>query len=673
MSTIIMLRLGVLLLLLGVTGYLLARRALGLRCSLAVIGMTAFAGTALLMIAANALGYILPIRTASMATVPLLVAICALCLRLPRPDPLDAAPRWLLWTLGILGLLGGWATARFMTSDLWTWGQLPVSATVMAGNFPIVEPVNPSHSLGYHYGAQFLAAVTSLITGVSLATSYNLQPFVGFTGALFLAAAAARRMTRSWLAVLLATLLFLGASGLEWLHLFDLAADLFMAWTGELATNPFRNLAPTFANTFGPSLLIAFGSRTYTLGVPSLLGVLLMIDICWYTSSKHRALLTGAMGILFCLALALTAETALVLLGASAVVTTMLRHWWTADREPPLRSMGATVIGIFACAVIGSALQGGVLTEALRGSQVSPGSFEWSNAMLPAAFPAGPYYGPWEWPFLRSVGLPFLLLPVAILIAWRRRSQPLVVLFAGLMVSHALTPFIIRYGPRHNEMIRLLYIALACSGMFLGLAIGEGWQRFGAKMRLLAGAALLAMLLSSAIYLPMRLLLPTFRLEAAPAFASLPTGTPEQQAMYAWVRGHSSLSDWFYTRTLPGDPFAVDPVERVEDRSEEENQMRERMLFMMHTGRYNVGFLHWGNFTPYQRAQEERFERSCAPDAFAAMGTRYLVIEFPERGAWFDAVCKPEDWNLWYPQDKAAFPRIYRHSGGDTEAEKGIH
>ena len=515
----IMLRLGVLLLLLGATGYLLARRALGLRCQLAVVGMTAFAGTALLMIAANALGYILPIRTASMATVPLLVAICALCLRLPRPDPLVTAPRWLLWTLGILGLLGGWATARFMTSDLWTWGQLPVSATVMAGNFPIVEPVNPSHPLGYHYGAQFLAAVTSLITGASLAVSYNIQPFLGFIGALFLAAAVVRRMTTSWLAVGLGALLFLGASGLEWLHIADLAADLFSAWTGELAANPFRHLAPTFANTFGPSLLIVFGSRTYTLGVPSLLAALLMIDLCWSAPSKHRALLTGAMGVLFCLALALTAETALVLLGASAVVTTIVRHWWTADHGPSTRSMGAAVIGIFSLAAIASALQGGVLTEALRGSQVSPGSFEWSDALLPAAFPAGPYYGPWDWPFLRSVGLPFLLLPIAILIAWRRRSQPLVVLLAGLMVSHALTPFIIRYGPRHNEMIRLLYIALACSGMFLGVAIGEGWQRFGARMRLVAGAALLAMLLSSAIYLPTRLLLPTFRLERAPLFA----------------------------------------------------------------------------------------------------------------------------------------------------------
>lgn len=673
MVLLVTLRLVAVLALSAASGWLVARRALQLRCPFAVIGMTAFAGAAFIMIAANALGYVFPIRTASVATVPLLAMICGLCLRLPSSPRLDPAPRLLLWLLGIMGILAGWATARFLTSDLWTWGQLPVSATVMAGNFPIVEPINPSHALGYHYGAQFLAAVFSILTGASLAVSYNIQPFIGFIGALFLTVAMLRRMTRVWLAVVLGTLLFLCASGVEWLHLIDLAGDLHAAWKGHLIGHPFRQLTATFANTFGPSLLIVFGSRTYTLGVPSLVGAILMIDHAWNSPSRAHGIVAGALAILFCLSLALTAETALVLLGASAVVTLALRRVWGNEDAPPIGRMAVAFGAIFGLAAVCSALQGGVLTEALRGSQVSPGSFEWNDGTLPLYFPGGPYFGPWDWPFLRAVGLPFLLLPVALWIAWKRRAQPLVVLLAGIMVSHALIPFMIRYGPRHNEMIRMLYVALACSGMFLGIGIGEAWPRWPTSKRLVGSAVAAAMLLSSAIYLPMRLLLPTFRLETAPAFATLPTGTPEQQAMYAWVRGHSSLSDWFYTRTLPGDPFAVDPVERVEDRSEEENQIRERMLFMMHTGRYNVGFLHWGNFTPEQRAAEERFEATCASEAFGAIGAGFLVVETPERSAWFDAVCKPEDWNLWYPQDKAAFPRIYRHSGGDTEVEKGIH
>lgn len=667
------LRLFALLVLLAITGYQIARRALGLRCSLAIAGMTAFAGTAILMIAANALGYLFPIRTACVGSVVLLTILCLFCGHLPPPPAIDRTPRWLMILLGIFGVLGGWATARFLTSDLWTWGQLPVSSTVMAGNFPIMEPVNPGHTLGYHYGAQFLAAVTSLLTGASLAVSYNIQPFIGLLGALFFTAAVARRMTSSWLAVLLATLLFLGASGLEWLRLIDLASDLHAAWIGHLSAHPFRQLTATFANTFGPSLLMVFGSRTYTLGIPSLVGALLLIEHAWNTKHLPNAVRTGMLAVIFCLSLALTAETALVLLGASAAVTTLLGRWWKGDVAPRRQRMAVVAVSIFGIGAVLSAVQGGVLTEALRGTQVSPGSFEWSDGMLPAYFPGGPYFGPWDWPFLRAVGLPFLLLPVAIVVAWKRRTNMLVVLLAGLMVSHAIIPFVIRYGPRHNEMIRLLYIALACSGFFVGLGIGETWKQLSSNLRTVAVALLGAMLLSSAIYLPTRLLLPTFRFETAPLFAALPVGTAGQQAMYAWVRAHSTLSDHFYTRTLPGDPFAVDPQDRVEDRSEVTNQIRERILFMIHTGRYNVGFLHWGNFTPEQRALEEQFESTCSPETLTAIGAAYLVIDDAARDVWFAQHCTANLWEPWYMPETGSVPRILRISGGDTATIKAVH
>lgn len=631
-----------------------------------IAGMGACFGVVAFLVLANALGYVLPIRFAAIAAFSIVVG-SGLFAFFRRGSAsflhTDMPPRTLWWVVGVLTVLGGWATARFLTTDLWTWGQLPISATVMAGNFPIHEPINPWSLVGYHYGPQFLAAMFSLLSGSSLAVSYNIQPFIGVAGGLLLASSLYRRMMGNWRGAALAAVLALGGSGFHWLNVWRLLSDLTDVFLlGETIAHPFRALSTLFANTFGPSLLMVFGSRTYTLGFPFLFGCLVSLHVLLQEKDRRMRLKWSLTFLLFALALALTAETAFVLLYPSLLALLLVAWLQRGAAFPsPARIVELGLLALVPALVV-AFLQGGVLTSALQGTQVGPTAFGWNDFRLVDYLPNGSRVGFWEWKFLIATGLPFLLSPLVLLSFWcKRKTMPFGIFLGTLLFLHLVLPFIVRYAPRENEMIRLFHMALALSSFSIGVLLSKTWL-FSSSFwkRLGAWIIVCSMLLSSTAYVMTRLVIPTMRLETSPLFASLPAPSTEQASLYAWVRTHTTLSDYFYAKTYGFDPFA--PRREGEVRpSEEETQQRDRIVFMMHTGRFNVGFLHWGNTSPRHRALQKRIEETCDAQAFQEHELRYLVVETAERSAWFRVQCRAVDWSVAYDGGtvQKPWPRVY--------------
>ncbi len=628
-----------------------------------IAGMTAAFGTAFFMVLSNALGYVLPIHLAFWMALLLLLILSCILFRFFPPIKLEPTPRWVWVVLGIVGLLTAFGTARFLTTDGWTWGQLPVAATVMAGNFPIHEPINPWSILGYHYGPQFLAAGFSSLTGLSLAVSFNIQPFIGALGGLFFAAALVLLIRKSWTAAVFgAVLAFLG-TGFTWIHLGTLVTDLARHFLLDQAiSSPFRALSDSFANTFGPSLAIVFGSRTYTLGFPFLFGILYTYAAALTEENKKLRWRWMVVAIVLALALALTAETALVLLAPAAGA--FLLFLWITRRERPIISwlrVFTVSFFILAPAFLLSAIQGGVLTAMLHATeQINTASFVLNDGRLPQAYPHGERVAFWEWKFLLTTGLPFILFPIVCVYFWRKRKQmPLAVFLVFFAIFHFLVAFLVQYAPRQNEMIRLVHVGLSISSLLIGVILAETLLRGNLWKKIAAWIVIVAMTLSSILYIVTRAVIPTMRLEAAPLFAPMLPATDEQHVMYKWVRENTTLADKFYQRSQLYDPFAPDAPPPTG--SEEDQQQRERILFMSHTGRFSVGFLHWGSWDPVILDLVHQVEERCDVSAFHEVGLRYLVIENESRMQWFRAHCKGADWKIAYDggTQKKPWPRIY--------------
>ena len=466
-------------------GYGAATHGLGLKNPVAIVGISATFGTATYMVLANAFGYLFGVPWSFWIALGTLGCFAVMCCVIPQglctagKEKTDVMcsfgiPSRTWWTLLPIALMSGIAAARYLTSDPWAWSYLPLIATIAEGNFPVHEPMNPANLATYHYGPQLFAAAISSVAGTSIATALNIQPFIGTFGTLFLGAALARPYTKTWSGATLPAVLLLGASGLQWFNggafLHALGACL---TGGECTRSSFGTLTTLFTNIFGQSLLQVFGSRTYTLGIPFILGFLFCMQQLLTEVSRKNRMCTTAIAIVWLLALGLTMESAFVVLGAAMILwCTYLFCDLELDTGIHRCRIWGTYAAIFIPSTILVAIQGGVITAGLLGNEGGTASFAWNDGTLPLYFPGGGYIPWWHWNVLRDLGLPFLLLPVSGIWCWRMRQKfPLLILLWLFAAFHGVLPLVIRYLPRHNEMLRLLHVAQGFSGFIVGIML----------------------------------------------------------------------------------------------------------------------------------------------------------------------------------------------------------
>ncbi len=638
----------------SVSGWNMARRFLRVSNDIALIGLAPTLGLSLYLVLANALGYIVgtPAAFVWAALGVILLGAGSLWCR-TSSFPLEHAPRHVHIFLWVLAAFIGIVHMRILTSDPWMISTLPLASTIASGNFPIHEVQNPWGLLAYHYGSAYLAAAFSWLANISVATSFDLQSLWGAIGAVFLPAALLYRVTRSWTVTLWGVFIGVLGTGFEWYHIFPLMRDLFQHYVLGVPTDvPFQELSRTFASTFGHSLAIAFNLRWFTVGFGMLFAIFYACHEAFTAMQMRDRCAWSAVAVFCSLAMALVMETSLVLLlpvslffvAFVALVPSTGINW--------VRTfvISVVILGLsFGIALV----QGGILTHMLYPAEVGVQSFgiviDGTMGFMSSGELRMPFWDPW---FIRSTGLPFLLFPFALWYLWtKRKDWPFLVFVAAFAGANILLPFVITFLPRENEFVRILKLGLICSSFLIGCAMGDVWQRTrSVGVRWLLIAVALLMTLSSLLYLPTRLIIPTLRFEYAPLLAPMPPITESQMQMYEWVKNNSQLKDYFYLRTLVKEPV-----------DEMEGQQRDRILFMGYTGRYTVGWYGWGDMSKERIAAGVSIEQTCQQDAFQLLNVRYLVVESAERAEWFQAHCKADEWIVRYEESGNAmpYPRVY--------------
>lgn len=622
-------------------GFLVPFVMFRLRDVLSLTAMAVLLGTAFLLVMANALSFVTP-TGAAFATVIGVMAVVdiVLLIRWSKQGHVitfDASEKLACTVLGAFGIVSALACARFVGSDPWSWQHFPLASTIIAGNFPVMSPIDPLHPLYYHYAPAFLAAGFRFLTGLSLSVGFALQPAFGAFGILFAVAAFVRRSHASFRTAVACGLLALAGTGLTWLRVLD--------WHGyatfwEMVSSPITT-----------SPLIFLGHRSTALGFPLLFGLVWCIS-CALDGYMHERRFAALAGFFFALALALSMEMALATLSAAAAMTAFLLLLSPTTRANGVR---LTAFGLSALvpALMLSFVQGGVLSGLTSGGH----TFAFHPSFVITIDTFGSTVVPWSVQFLRDFGLPLLLFPLAFIGAVRRfRTQPLWMMLCILGLIHFLLPFTFEYHLIKGEMRRAFYVSTSVFSLLAGLTVSDLFLVSKKRSYTTIGFALIAvMLLPSCLYLALRIVIPTGRLESAPLFAGMPTITESQKKLYEWVEAHTTQKDFFYVRNL---------TVNFEDLSEEEMQMRDRILFTTYTGRFTVGPIIFWDYDKDWLNDVLTAERTCATDVMRKLGVGYILVLDSVRAEWFQDRCRSSDWILRYGDKE--LPSVYQLKAAET-------
>ncbi len=625
-------------------GYVFATSVLRTKSPYAVLGLTFTFGPAVWLLLSNGLAYAVSLR-AAFALALLLIAIFDLVsLRsfgFFRPEKSDRAATWFLFGLT---LVIGFVHARFIGSDPWSWQHFPLASTIVAGNFPVMTPIDPLHHLHYHYAPAFTAAGFQLLTGLPLTVGFAFQPLVGAAGILFFVAALVRELTGSVRTAVIASLLAIGGAGLQWINGPELWALVQMVLSGFRDTHALSGLGTLVASPITVSPLMFLGHRSTAMGLPLLFGLFWTLR-AWTENNSRFAVFAG---FIFALALTLTMELAFVTICVTLALTAGIALLFPSSRTFGIKILWFGLAALVPALLIGL-VHGGVLTGLLAGGTRSF-VLHISSRLIYNSY--GSTVAFYSVQFLRDFGLPLLFLPLAAVFAWRRRlTQPLWLVLLGLGVLHFLLPFAIEYQLIRGEMRRSFYPATSIFALMSGVYVCDRFLSSRRRSQRTAGIGLIAaMLVSSTLYLVLRGFMPQMRWQPEPLFAGLPPISAEQREMYEWAKNHTSLSDFFYVRNL------TVPFEALV--SEEEAQLKERILFMTYAGRYTIGPIIFWDYTQEWLDDNIRAERTCDAATMKRLHVKYLLVENAERAAWFTSKCRASDWTVRYRGGPIA-PVIY--------------
>lgn len=647
----------------GACGALLSVVLLREKNLVSVTSMSVVFGPSCFLFFSNALGYLLAIPLAFVFALSLVVLLDLLLFFVAWRRgasfswfAFERPPMWFAWIMVPMIALATLANMRFLGSDPLVWHHLPLAATISEGNFPVMEPINPSQPMGYHYGAALLAAALHSFTGLSIASSYEMQALFGVAGILLFASAIAYACKQSWRAALIAGVLTLFGTGCVWFKGVYFAQDLIQHFLqGHHLEYPFRGLAPMFGSSITSSLLIFLGHRSLMTGYPVLFALLFSLLRLYGAHSSGSQWAWLAVSSIFACVLALTLETAFVLLLPTVLFYVLLLGIiQMIDRRPTHWKRSLLVSALLFLPVLWIARhQGGVLSAV--GGDVGPSAFSLGlHSSVITSF-NGERVSFFSLIFFRDFGLPLLLFPFATWFSWKKRhSSPFLLFLCIFAIGHFLVPFVVHFHTRPSDINRIFFTATALFSFLSGLWIEERCLQSRSLCKRISGCLMLGMmLLASTVYLLFRLTFPTFRFEVSPLLAPMPKATLTQHRLYDWVRTHSTFEDRFYLRVVPEIAAGNNDVPDVV------MQQLDRILFMAYTGRSSVGPLStwWYEAQPFRDATVA-MEKHCLQDVASQLKIRYLVLETLDRATWFKKTCNENDWVLRYGTPQAV-PRVY--------------
>ena len=342
-----------------------------------VTGMTWFAGVAFYISTVNGLGYVLPILAVFWLSLLIMIAVIVWCYFLPsEPKKKDYPPRWVLVSVWILALAAGVAYARTNASDWDSLIHYPVPATILEGNFPVRDPFNPWNRYGYHYAGMLLAAATTALTGVELATSYAIQPLFSAGALVFFSAAIGYVLTRSWKGGLLVALIGCAGGGFHWLYGASVFRDLYSTYILGDPLNPdyqtvFRYVSYMFGSIRAQPIINTLEHRAVGMGVGALMASLYSTYALVQAATRRDRIIWMLFFVVFTSVLALTLETAYAVLFAGIIAMVALYKIVPMPKGTIPYLLGALFVSFTVVA-----FQGGVITESLTfQGYTSPSAF----------------------------------------------------------------------------------------------------------------------------------------------------------------------------------------------------------------------------------------------------------------------------------------------------------
>lgn len=624
-------------------GYIVSVRLLKENNSLAVAGFTAILGLAAYMVLANALAYLLPIKTAFIAGLVVMAgAALILQLRASKPSTWITPPRAVVIILSCLALLIGFTQARIFPSDFLSWSHGPLVSTMAEGNFPPHGPFAPWGRLRYHYGPEVLAASLVSLAKISPLDAYGPQPLFSAFGLVFLVGALVYGWTKSWRTATFASVLAMAGGGWIWFNVTYLVSDLFHHFIlGEKIIGPFRALSFMGVSPIANPIAIWFVHRSSALGFAFLYG-LLYCTVQAVPPSRQRIawILTGTV---FGAALGLTMETGLLVFGVASVAFLGYLLLARLTDRAPLRSWTNTAIILVVILGITSIItlvQGGMLSPV--GGGASAGSLRPHLTT---------YFDPWgarrifiwEWMFIRDFGLPLLLMPLTAWFCYKKRdTQPWYGLVFFIGFTYICVPILTQFAPRHYETLRLFWGATSFSSLLIGIMLCE-WmiEKHGGWKRLVGWLAVLSMLGSASVWLLLTAVFPDHQVKRSPLFVTmeqLPPLPPGSRELFEWTKANTAPKDYFYVRPN-----------------------YEQIIFTTVTGRTAIAPLYGDDFPPSKLSLVLDFEGNCTPATLRELGAMYLVVMHEERVDWFSRICNPADWKTVYDGrvEGAAVPVVF--------------
>jgi hypothetical protein len=580
----------------------------------------------------NIISYIIPVQSAMWAVLILMLCISSIIYVLRDKTELNTlinplAPnqlRILLIAAMLIAMVSGLVALRSLELDDLSMTHLSLAATISAGNFPVKNPMSPSHLMNYHYGPDLLTASLHNVARVPLWLGYDIQTII-FSGLIFLMAfLLAFEIIGRFRSSCLAAFLTLYGGGLSWLNFTHGISPLWRKFVlHEQVIAPWAFVWEMIYPKLGSSSLVyGMNNHSGAIGFPVMFGAIYCYLKIFNREEKGPRPYACMSGLLLGY-LALNLETnfaitivAMVIFFAAKAVSCFKRGMVDNIKKNSGYFLIVIAIGIFI-----ALFQGGIFTAtegAAAGLTVAFKRQFWlidqgaRNAEM-TIFGSD---------FLKGFGLTVSLFLAAV---WFYRRNARVIFMALIAGGAFLAVLFVRYVPRPWEMLRLFGLFGAVSFFVIGLFLGDLSlklkQNYADKykyFRAIIIFVIFLVVLSAFLFQFTSLFTPfgeTGRFDM-PFFAIPPRPKEIDRQAYDWIKKNTSIKDNFY-------PYGE--------------------IFVREAGRFTPGF-NAGQATavfPNEILLYDNFTNSCSLDALKKLKINYLYIspDFPLKN--FYTKCLP--------------------------------
>ncbi len=531
-------------------GYVVAV-VLGERRIFALVALALVFGINAYVFLVNIIGRFIYIKTAAWGVLAIMLIIALILFWVKRKELLNFGQGSLshkqvmaLFVVSAgIALACGFVAIRTLELDDLSITHLSTASTIVAGNFPVMNPSAPDYPYSFHYGDNLLTSLLNIIAKIPLWLGYDIQTAL-FGGLIFLMAfLLAYEITKKYAGSFLAALLLMYGGGLAWLNFYQGISPLWHRYIlHQNISAPWRFLLQMFEPRYGTNIIYGLNNHSNAMGFP----IILFVFYSYFKvldASQKKKWLWATLGSIAFGYLALILETSFIIIAVALMLFPLLvaiGYFENTDGKKNffLISFIFLVIGILLVF-----FQGGVLSSFGGGGN---GGFRIAKFWTTPFDVSHPFI--LNWYIFEEFALPLaLFIPAAIYFRKNWRVALLSIVALGAFVA----PFLVTYVDRPWELTRIFSLAIPLfyfvSGIYWGNIVLLDWKDLISK-KLLLGILLLA--ISSSVFI--QLVYFVFPIGGIGQFHKYSfVATPSQpsdadSAAYKWIGQNTRLKDRFF-------------------------------------------------------------------------------------------------------------------------------